>query len=79
MSAPSPGRRYVTYGWGYAQRNNYSVVDAPTYLEAQQLITATCGSAYAFSYSAAAFAGQAERYGLTEIPLQPHTKEHTSC
>lgn len=68
-------RLYVTYGYGYDQRNNYSVVEGESYLLCQQTITATCGSAYAFSYTEADFRGQAERYGLTEIPLQPQTRK----
>ena len=75
-SKPSPGRLYVTYGGGTAQRNNYSVVDAPTREEARARVVAVCGSAFANTYDEQEFAGQSERYGLTETPLQPQTRNN---
>ena len=64
---------YVTYGSGYAQGQSYSVVEAPSYQAARTAIAAVCGSAFAFAYTEEDFAGQAQRYGLTEIALQPQT------
>lgn len=63
---------YVTYGWGTALRDNFSVVEAPTYGEARVLISARIGNKFAFCYTEEQFEGQKERYGITEIPLQPH-------
>ena len=65
---------YVTYGWGYKQRSNYSVVEGADMLACMDTIGRVCGSAYAFTYKEADFNGQVGRYGLTEIPLQPQTR-----
>lgn len=63
---------YVTYGWGTYQRDNYSVVEAPTTTECYQQIDAVTDGKYAFAYDEERFEGQVERFGLTEIPLTPH-------
>lgn len=65
---------YVTYGYGTHQRNNYSVVEAEDISECYRIIEAGAGQDYAFAYTEEDFAGQAERYGLTEIPLQHQEK-----
>ena len=68
---------YVTYGWYYDQSGCYSVVEAEDYSACYEIIDRVAGSHYAFSYTEADFAGQAERYGLTEIPLQPQSRSDT--
>ena len=62
---------YVTYGNGTHQANNYSVVEAEDYGEARLTVDNVTKGLFAFMYDEEEFAGQAEQYGLTEIPLQP--------
>jgi len=62
---------FVTYGNGTNLKNNFSKVEAEDYTKARQLIHGQTGGKYAFCYSEAEFKGQAEKYGLTEAPLQP--------
>lgn len=69
---------YVTYGNGYAQRDNYSVVEGDDISECMQKIVAGTRNRYAFSYDEEGFKGQPEKYGLTEIPLQPQCREDGS-
>lgn len=66
-------KMYVTYGCGYEQRDGYSVVEGYDVLDCIQKVQATCGRDYAFAYIEDEFAGQPERYGLHEIPLQPQS------
>ena len=65
---------YVTYGGGSDQANNFSVVEAADYGAAREKICEMCERKFAFCYHEDEFKGQAERYGLTEIPLQPQTR-----
>ena len=65
---------YVTYGGNTDQANNFSVVDAADYGVAREKIFEVCGPRFAFCYDEDEFKGQAKRYDLTEIPLQPQTK-----
>lgn len=65
---------FVTYGNGSDQANNFSVVEAEDYREALDQIAEVCGNAFAFCYTEQEFDGQAERYGLTRIPLQKQTR-----
>ena len=65
---------YVTYGFGYKQRNCYSVIEADDYDAAIQQADSVTQGHYAFLYDEHRFKGQAERYGLTEIPLQKQEK-----
>jgi hypothetical protein len=51
---------FITYGFGYDQRNNFSVIEAPTLLECQEQLDTLTDGRYAFSYSEKDFAGQAE-------------------
>ncbi len=66
---------YVTYGFGSNLRNCYSVVEANNIPMAYDIIHEVCGPDYAFAYTEDHFAGQVEKYGLTEVPLQAQTKE----
>jgi hypothetical protein len=61
---------YVTYGYGSNLRDNYSVVEGQNEMECYNKIGAICNGAYSFSYKEEEFEGQAEKYGLTEVPLQ---------
>jgi len=65
---------YVTYGYNSNLRNNFSEVEGETLEECYRQINDTTRGQYAFTYDEFGFAGQVERYGLTEVPLQPQTK-----
>lgn len=65
---------HVTYGYNSNLRNNFSVVEGETLAELFQKINDITHGQYAFTYDEFGFAGQVERYGLTEVPLQPQTK-----
>jgi hypothetical protein len=60
---------FITYGGGTIQRDSFSIIEAEDYPAARQLLRDTISDKFAFCYSEAEFAGQAERYGLKEIPL----------
>ena len=69
-------RWYFTFGLGYNLGRNFIVVEAETrdlayeiFTEARRDIDGHDGRLYAFDYSEAGFAGQPERYGLTEVPI----------
>ena len=62
---------YITYGNGTNLRNNYSVIEGESYSECRQIADEVTGGKFAFDYPEIAFAGQAEKYNLTEVPLQP--------
>lgn len=69
-------RFYFTFGLSYNLRNNYVVVEAENGQEARAAFRAARadlddmdGRLYAFDYDEAAFAGQAEQYGYTEVPI----------
>jgi hypothetical protein len=62
---------YVTYGYGTPLRNCFSVAEGEDLMAAYEQIREVCGTKYAFSYTEKDFEGQQERYGLTEVPLQP--------
>jgi hypothetical protein len=64
---------FVTYGNGYKQRNSYSVVEGETLKDCYEQIDKATNGKYAFTYDTESFAGQIEKYGLTEIPLQAQT------
>jgi hypothetical protein len=61
---------YVTYGFGSNLANCYSTVEAEDYSACYRIIEEVTQNKYAFAYSEERFAGQVERYGLTEVPLQ---------
>jgi hypothetical protein len=65
---------FVTYGYGSNLRDNYSIVEGADLATCYEQIRSVCGRAYAFAYFEKEFAGQAERYKLTEVPLQPQVK-----
>lgn len=64
---------YVTYGFGYVQRFNYSVIKAEDIDMARRLVDEATNGRYAFIYTAKEFEGQPEKYGLSEIVIQPQT------
>jgi hypothetical protein len=66
---------FVTYGWGYDQGGHFSVVEGEDYADCRRKIDEVTNGQFAFAYTEEEFEGQAERYGYTEIPLQPQTRE----
>ena len=62
---------YVTYGCGTNLRNCYSAIQAVDYDDAMNIVFTEIGSAFAFMYDKTEFAGQAEKYGMHEVELQP--------
>jgi hypothetical protein len=62
-------RWYVTFGQGTNLRNSYCVVEAETRDAAHAQVVAARGKSWAFLYSESDFAGQADEYRLTEVPL----------
>lgn len=69
-------RYFFTFGQAYNLANSYVVVEADTAEEARRQFTTVradldemAGRCYAFSYDERDFAGQAERWGLSEIPI----------
>lgn len=70
---------YVTYGQGYEQHNCYSVVEAASIEACRRIVNDVTKGRYAFYYTEENFAGQVERWGLREIPLQPQTREEGSA
>lgn len=61
---------YVTYGNNLIR--HYSVVEADDEDEAREIAyEGTDSGKFAFMYTEEQFAGQAEKYHLTEIELQP--------
>lgn len=67
---------FVTYGFGSNLKNCYSKVTGPDYSTARALVDDVTEGKFAFMYDAERFAGQVEKYGLTEVPLQPQQLEH---
>lgn len=67
---------FVTYGGGTRQADGYSVVFAESYGEARGIIHQAIGEKFAFCYDEKGFEGQASKYGLTQIPLQPQQRMH---
>jgi hypothetical protein len=62
---------YVTYGMGSKLGKNYSVVEGLDYAICRRMVEAGTNREFAFDYTEEEFAGQPEKYGLTEVPLQP--------
>lgn len=62
---------YVTYGLGSKLQNNYFVVEGGTLQDCLATVKAVTKNQYAFTYTEEHFAGQADKYNLTEVPLQP--------
>jgi len=69
---------YVTYDLGSNLANCFSIVDATDELAALAALRDTCGQAFAFMYHEKGWyqdgRSQEDRYGLTEVPLQPQRK-----
>ena len=61
---------FVTYGCGSNLAGCYSVVEAETYGVARSIVSTTTRNKFAFMYDEKDFAGQVEKYNLTEVPLQ---------
>ena len=62
---------YVTYGCGTNLYNCYSVVQGFDYEDARNTVFTEIGPAFAFMYDEDQFAGQAEKYDMREVELQP--------
>lgn len=65
---------YVTYAQNSYQEDNYSVVEADTEDDCRKKVFEGTEGKFAFTYAEEDFAGQKEKYGLTEIPLQPNIR-----
>lgn len=69
---------YVTYGNGTKQAQKFSVVERESYEEARDYVFRAIGPAFAFIYHEDEWnlgsQTQAEKWGLSEIPLQAHEK-----
>ena len=75
MSEINMQKLFITYGYGYDQRNNYSVVECDDWSSGYNYAMTVTGGVFAFAYPEHEFLPQIERYGLTEIPLQRPTKD----
>ena len=62
---------YVTYGMGSKLGKCYSVVEGLDYGVCRRMVEAGTNCEFAFDYTEEEFAGQVDKYGLTEVPLQP--------
>ena len=62
---------YVTYGSGSNLAKRYSMVLARSLEEARDAVFMVCGCKFCYLYTADEFSGQAEKYGLTLVALQP--------
>lgn len=70
-SNPEEQNFYVTYGCGSNLNRKFSVVRAIDYATARSEVERVTGRNFAFMYDEADFAGQAEQWDMTEVPLQP--------
>lgn len=67
---------YFTYGsnhrdiYGHSLGRRYTVIEAESYWEARNKFVALRGLTWSFQYTEQEFSGQAEEYGLTEIPVE---------
>jgi hypothetical protein len=66
-----PFKLYVTYGFGSNLRNKFSVVTGANYDECRAYVMDVTGGKFAFDYVEEDFAHQIDKWGLTEVPLQP--------
>ena len=66
---------FVTYGLGGNLGRCYSVVEGLTRDVCERAARAGTEGKFAFTYSEEEFAGQAEKYNLREVPLQPQILE----
>lgn len=58
---------YFTFGFGTPYRNKFVRIEADTKGEAREEMVRNFGLKWAFQYDEAGFAGQQERFGLTEL------------
>ena len=66
---------FITYGCESNLARNYSVVEGADYDTCREQAFLLTEGRFAFSYTEEEFAGQIEKYGLTEVPLQPQVFE----
>ena len=62
---------YVTYALGSNLDHCYSTVYSDDYAKAREMVERATNLNFAFMYNAESFKGQPEKYGLTEVDLQP--------
>jgi hypothetical protein len=62
---------FVTYGSGSNLGRAYSVVTGKDHAECRKHVEHVTKGKFAFTYTESEFAGQPEKYGLVEVPLQP--------
>lgn len=62
---------FVTYACGSNLANNFSIIQAYDEDEASDIAHIVTKGKFAFLYTRQTFAGQVEKYNLTEVPLQP--------
>lgn len=62
---------FITYGHNTPRANMYSVVDAPDYDRARDLVFLVLGNKWAFMYGEDEFLGQSEKYSLRETAFIP--------
>jgi hypothetical protein len=68
---------YVTYGLGSNLKGCYSIVEGLNRDVCERAARAGTEGKFAFTYSEEEFAGQAEKYNLKEVPLQPQVSEES--
>ena len=66
---------YVTYGSGSNLAGCYSIAYGEDYDECRKIANLHTRGKFAFTYTEAQFEGQIERFGLSEVPLQPQMME----
>lgn len=66
---PKLHRFFFTFGGAYNLRLNYVVVEAENRAEARLTMQSIYGRSYAFDYDETGFAGQPDKYGLTQVPF----------
>jgi hypothetical protein len=62
---------FVTYGLNSNLAHNFSIIEAEDESRARDTAIIMTKGQFAFLYDRTRFAGQVEKFGLTEVPLQP--------
>lgn len=62
---------YITYGLGSKLKNCYSVIEGLDYAVCHRMAEAGTNREFAFDYTEEDFGDMAEKYGMTEVPVQP--------
>ena len=62
---------YITYGLGSKLKNCYSVVECIDYETCRRMAIAGTNREFAFDYTEEDFGDMAEKYGMTEVRVQP--------